>query len=320
MPSVVYLILISSLECLAMSYLPPVDFLIAILWGITLLMAGKYLNAELLSIMLGLNLLLLYGLSGSSNLFFILIIGIPAFIMGQLLIRNRSYYEVQKWGMLTVVLLVSLFLGLAYFSPGNTGPGYRQMEIDQSVAESLKVYEDSGFLTFYAQQGVNPEEMKQDLVLITRWWFMHLPAFYYWVGILSVYLVLVLGEIIGRRWSQPIVGRKPFREEMMPWQLTGVVIAGLSLWLWGWGTANSWYYTGSNLVLIMLPITAYFGLANLVYQRAKLNSNLQRGGLSLIIIATMIVIPPIMIFIALLGLFDSLLDYRKINHEKGDLA
>jgi hypothetical protein len=148
---------------------------------------------------------------------------------------------------------------------------------------------------------------------------MHLPAFLYLEAILAVYLVLSLGELISRNQAKSIIGRKPFRKELMPGQLIGVVIVALSLWLWGRDEMNDLYYLGSNLLLAMLPIAVYYGLANLAYLRSKLNSDLQRWVLSMLIIGAMIFVPPTIIFIALLGLFDSLLDYRKLNHIKEDM-
>jgi Predicted membrane protein (DUF2232) len=309
----IYLVLITSGAGLVMSTVPPLASVSAIIWGVALILGGHLTGRWQLIAVMGSNLLLLYGLSGSSNLFYILIFGFPALAMGLLLNADQGYYQLQKWGMIVALLLVSLFMGLAYYNSGAEGTLWEQAAMDRYVQESVKLSEDSGFIAFYEQQGLGQPEMQADIERAGRWMFMHLPALYYLQAILAVWLVLRLSAYLSRRKGLPILYCKPFREEIMPGQLAWVVIVALVLWLWGRDAMNDWYYMGSNLLLIAVPVTSYYGLAILSYHLAVLKPLSQRWAVSSFIILALLFTPVIVIFVSLLGLFDSLQDYRKLK-------
>jgi hypothetical protein len=317
LPVFINLTLISVLACLFMTYVPAWAFLGGLGWGITLLSGGYYLSAKQLSLIFVLNVLLLIGLAGSSNLFFMLIFGAPALVMGVMLSQKRGYYQLQKWGMFTVVLLVSLFLGLAYFLPASSGSANLQLDMEQYVADTIQIAEDSGLLTLYAQQGISPDELKIDLEQTARWSFMHRPAFYYLEAMLAVCLTLRLSRWVSGRIKKGIeLHKKPFREEMMPWQLAWLVIMALALWLRGRDTMNNVYYVGSNLLVLAAPITFYYGLANLAYLRNRLQPQRRKMATLVLVGLVLIYTIPNFFFICLLGLFDSLIDYRKLSPAK----
>jgi len=311
-----YLTAISSLACLVMSSLPSLAFVSSIVWGISLLLGGYLTSRKNMILIFGLNILLLYGLSGSSNLFFLLIIGTPSFIMGLLLAGQKGYYELQKWGMLTAVLLTSLFMGLTYYNAGEFSIANIQAEYDQAINESVNLSADSEFLKFYEEQGISPEELRSTLTMVARWTIIHLPAYYCIKAILAVYLILILSSYISRKKKLPVLSRKPYREEKMPWQLAWVIIIALSLWLWGKDDMLNLYYLGSNMLVVAAPVTVYYGLAGITYQWSKSTSRGRRWILILLIINILILPLAAIIFIGLLGLFDSLLDYRKLDYKK----
>jgi len=309
-------ILVSSLACLVMSSSPALAFVSGIVWGVSLLLGGYLLSRKNIILIFGLNILLLYGLAGSSNLFFLLIFGIPSFIMGLLLAGQKGYYELQKWGMLTAVLLTSMFIGMTYYYAGEAAITNTQTEIDQYINESVNLSEDSEFLKLYEEQGISPEDIKSSITLAVRWMILLLPALYSIQAILAVYLVLILSAYISRKKRLPILSRKPFREEKMPWQFAWVIIVALSLWLWGRDAMTSQYYIGLNLLVVAIPVTLYYGLAGLAYQWSKTASNRRRWTLSFLILFCLVFPLAAIIFIGLLGLFDSLLDYRELDHKK----
>ena len=145
---------------------------------------------------------------------------------------------------------------------------------------------------------------------------MHLPAYYCIQAILAVYLTLILSSYISRKKKLPILSRKPFREEKMPWQLAWVIIIALSLWLWGKDEMLYLYYLGSNMLVVAAPVTVYYGIAGITYQWSKSTPRGRRWILILLTINIVLLPLAAIIFIGLLGLFDSLLDYRKLDHKK----
>lgn len=316
MPGFVYLILISSTACLVMSSSPSLAFMSGIIWGISLLLGGYFTSRNNMLLIFALNMLLLYGLAGSSNLFFLLIFGMPSFIMGLLLAAQKGYYELQKWGLVSALLLVSVFIGLTYYNAGDVSGNILQTEINMYIEDSVKVAEDRGLLEFYEQQGISPEEMENSLAGAAHWFLMHLPALYYLQSILAVFLVLTLSAYISRKKNLPILTHKPFVEEIMPWQFVWVIIIALALWLWGRDQMTNMYYVGSNLLVIAAPVTLYYGLSSLKYQWRRMTPRGRRWALGIFIINILVFTLPATIFIGIWGLFDSLLDYRKLSHKK----
>lgn len=310
MPVIVYILLVSSLACAAMGLFPSLSFVTGIIWGVSLVIGGYFLNRRHLLMILGLNILLLYGLAGSSILFWLLVFGIPSFIMGLLLADQKGYYELQKWGIFVAVLLTSLFVGLTYDSVKNLSANYIQTEFDQYLSQN------GSLLSMYEEQGVTREEIINSLEEATNWIVMHLPAFYYLQAILAVYLVLLFSSYISQKNKFPILLRKPFREEKMPWQFAWVVIIALSLWLWGRDDMGNPYYIGSNIMLVAAPVTAYYGLSVLAYQWSRIPRRPRRWLAGLFVIIMLLLPLPFIFFIILLGLFDSLLDYRKLDQKK----
>jgi len=299
-----------------MSSLPSLAFVSGIVWGISLLLGGYLTSRKNMILIFGLNILLLYGLSGSSNLFFLLIFGIPSFIMGLLLASQKGYYELQKWGMLTAVVMTSLLIVMIYSNSGEVTISNMQAEVDQYINESVNLSEDSEFLKLYEEQGISPEEIKNTLTIITRWIVIHQPAFYFIQAILAVYFILLFSAYISRQKNLSILSHKPFREEKMPWQFAWVIIIALSLWLWGRDEMMNLYYFGSNILVIATPITLYYGVSGLTYLWRQATPRTRRWALiSLIAICLLLPLAAIF-FIGLLGLFDSLLDYRKLDYKK----
>jgi uncharacterized protein YybS (DUF2232 family) len=130
---------------------------------------------------------------------------------------------------------------------------------------------------------------------------------------------LSISAYISRKRKLGILARRPFREEIMPWQFAWGIILALTLWLMGRDERTNLYYIGSNLLVIAAPITVYYGLSGLAFRWQKLSSRYKRYALTLLIFVGIITTIPAIIFIGLLGLFDSLLDYRKLRYKKEEM-
>jgi len=313
---IIVLLLTTSGACMVMSLLPSLAWLGGIAWGIALFLGGHAVDRRLLVSVAGANVLLLFGLSGNSNLFFIMSIGLPALVMGLLLSDGRDFNEIQNWGVLASVILVILFWSLAQYSDNPSIRFWDQSQMETYVAESLKTSQDMGLVEVYIQQGLSREELEQDIVLAARWLYMHLPALYMINVLFGIWLVLRLGAIIGNRRGMSGLKPKPYAEEMMPWQLSWLVIAALTVWLWGRDEPSNIYYFASNVLAVMIPVTAYFGLAVQAYKLGKMKPQTRRWGWSIFLVAALLFTPLAIVFISFLGLFDSLVDYRKLNQIK----
>jgi len=316
LPAVLNLAILSSLACLAMVSVPLLTFIGALFWGICLLLAGHYLQRSQLLLIFALNLGLIYLLSGDGLLYPLAFFGIPAIIMAFFLSSGKSFYEILRWGMVSVVLSVSLFMGISYWQLGNEGIKMLQKEMQATVQDSIKMSEESGLLDFYEEQGINREDFEASLNGLTQSILNYLPAFLYIQGIMAVYLILYLSSAWAKKRKLGILDRLPFSEEIMPWQLSWLVIAGLACWLLGRDQTPLLYYTGANLLAVTMPITVYYGSSHLAYRLQHMRGKSRKWFIALVIILSLFFTVSAIIFIGLMGLFDSLLDYRKLRSKK----
>lgn len=297
--------------------MPAITTVAAIMWGIALVLGGFFLSNTSLLIIFTLNTLLLYSISGGSNLFFLFCIaGIPALIMGLRLHRKNNYYTLQKWGMVTVTLCITMFLAMVFINSGSNIINDMENISQRYVEESMKWSEDSGIMDFYKDKGVEIGELEESMQLLAEWIVKHLPAFLYLKGIAVVFLILYLAAYISSKRGWECLDKKPYNLEIMPWYFVWIVITGLALWIWGKDEMNSCYYIGSNILLISVPITVYYGMALLVYKIKQVKKKNKKWLITAIIVLALVFPPSLIMFIALLGLFDSLLDYRKLRSNK----
>lgn len=314
-------LLLSLLPVAVMSAVPALVFLLAVLWGAVVILSAFYLSRKQVFIIFIADMVLFYFMGGLINIaFYLSFIGIAVLIMAYLASRGRGYYELQKWGILTAVLSVSAFLGFLYITTGDIGIKEIEQEFTKNFAESIKAYEESDFSEIYARQGITKEKLEQEFMRITGIVARHLPAFYYLQAAVGVFFSLLLASIWSLRRGLIILKRKPFAEEVMPWQLVWIVILGLAFMLAGdrSGETSFLYYAGSNMLAIMFPVSVYYGTAALVYRIQNLPVSTRRWVIVFLLIATLLFSVSILVFAGLVGIFDALLDYRKINRLKED--
>jgi uncharacterized membrane protein YhaH (DUF805 family) len=91
------------------------------------------------------------------------------------------------------------------------------------------------------------------------------------------------------------------------------------LWLAGRYFDHSLAYQGGlNLMVIMAPMAIYFGFSTVSWRVKRLNDRIRKWVAILLVILGIVLLPSALIFLALVGLFDALLDYRKLISGKGE--
>lgn len=310
MPNFMLYLVLSCLTCLAIISAPSLMFILAIIWGIILILTGLETNKRQLTIIFAVNLVLLWFLSGDA---YLLYIGLPSLAMGVKAVdKNSGYYDLLKIGLLTAVAAGTLLLGVFYIS-GDTGINQIEPQINDYVRESLEVYEDSGL--FELEGGINRGEFESSIYQVVHTMVRHLPALYFLQAVLIIVLTLYLASRVARRRGINRLQKQPFIREQMPWQIAWLVIAGLGLWLIG-NNESTTRLIGSNLLAVMTPVLAYFGLSVLAYKLKRLARPKKTVITALVVVTGIILTLPAIIFLTLLGLFDSLIDYRKLRTDK----
>lgn len=299
---------------LLMAVLPFLTIVTAILWGCSLLLGALYLDRRGLIAVIIINIIIISSLTGLENtIFYLCFFIIPAVVVSLGAQQGSEYYQLQRWGVITAVLAVSLLLGWVYYSTGDLGIAQMEQEMAGQVEETMKYYEDAGLMDLYKEQGVSPEEVKDALLAFMGLAVRHLPALYYLQAIMAVFFIIFLASFWCQKRNLNRLIRKPFDQEIMPWQMAWVVIAGLILWLWGRDQLSAIYYIGSNILLISVPIALYYGLTAVVYKIKQFKSGTRRITVIVFVVLSLLFTASAIIFLTVIGLFDSLLDYRRLR-------
>lgn len=310
----VKIVLWTSSLALLMAVLPFLTIVAAILWGCSLLLAALYLDLRRLIVVIIINLIIVFSLSGLEQMAYLLgFFIIPAVALSIGAQQGREYYQLQRWGVIIAILAITLLLGGLYYSTGDPGMAQLEQEMAVQVEETIKYYEDAGLLSIYEEQGISAEEVKEALVSFMSVAMRHLPAFYYLQAIMAVFFMLFLASFWCQKRNLNRLIREPFDQEIMPWQMAWVVIIGLALWLWGRDQLSTIYYMGSNILLITVPIALYYGLAAVVYKIRQYQKRTRRMMVIVLVFLSLLFTASAIIFFTIIGLFDSLLDYRRLR-------
>jgi hypothetical protein len=130
---------------------------------------------------------------------------------------------------------------------------------------------------------------------------------------MAVFFMLFLASFRCQKRNLNRLIRKPFDQEIMPWQMAWAVILGLALWLWGRDQLSTIYYIGSNILLLTVPIGLYYGLAAVVYKIRQYKQRTRRIMVIVLAVLSLLFTASAIIFFTVIGLFDSLLDYRRLR-------
>lgn len=314
MPLFVKIVLGTSSLAVLMALLPFLTVVVAILWGCSLLLAALNLDQKRLITVIIINIIIVLSLSGlEETLFLLAFFIIPAVVISLGAQQDRDYYQLQRGGVTVAVIAISLLLGGLYYSTGDMGMVQLEQEIAAQVEDIVEYYDDVGLMNIYEEQGISAQELKEALVSFMGAAVRHLPAFYYLQAIMAVFFMLFLASFWCQKRNLNRLIRKPFDQEIMPWQMAWVVILGLALWLWGRDQLSTVYYIGSNILLLTVPIALYYGLAAVVYKIRQYKQRTRRIMVIVLAVLSLLFTASAIIFFTVIGLFDSLLDYRRLR-------
>jgi len=320
MAAFILFLLLSCSLAFIMAAWPAIIPLVVILWGAVLITAGLYLKRTQLLVLFLANIAVLFSVGGLTAVFVMTIGGLAIMVMSYVAWRGGYYYQLQKAGIAIAVVGLSLFLGLMYFQIHDTWERDLQSGINEYIDQTMQSYEQSGLAKIYADQGITKEEVIQKAREFSRTTVRHMWAICYLQVIMTVFFALLLASFINRKSPDERLKKKPYSQEIMAWQLVWLVIAGLALCVWGNKQGNGLFYVGSNILVVLLPITVYYGLAAVIYKIRQMRDTTQRWFIIALVVLSTIFLPSALIFFSIFGMFDALLDYRKLRIKKGDLA
>lgn len=288
---------------------PAMSMILALLWGALLIAAGTHLDKRKLLALFLSNTIVIAAIGGVGNLLYLLaFFGMPAMVMGFLTLTMKNYYITRRWGVAALTVGVGLYLGALYYFSGTT---YLAQQVNDMVAQASGYYDTQSWISLYEQIGLTEVQVKQGLENMAANFLHHLPAIFYVQGILAVFLMLWLASFF--TWNQLAIrlNKRPFAQELMPWELVWLVNLGLALWLYGWDERGLIYYAGSNILVVMAVISFYYGLASVVFRLRHEKGRGRSWMVFLLVILALFFPMSALGFLCILGIFDSLLGLRK---------
>jgi hypothetical protein len=309
----------TSLLCLVLTKIDVLSFVFIIIWGTLLLLSALELPRTQVFLIFLLNMFIItWGMGLYAAYFYLAGFGLPVLVMCVFIAENKDYYTVRKSGLIAAAAGISLYLIIVYLLTGSIGIADFQAMLRNSVNESLEWYRNLGVLDNLASNGISEETLRLQLDSMAQTLPQYLPSYYYLQSLVTVFFTLLLTSRINMNDAKKRLNKQPYFLDIMPWQLVWLVIIALALLLWGRNHQTLAYLAGANALAIMVPIAIYFGFCSLNWRLKSVKASTRKWVVALIVILSIFFIPSALTFLALIGLFDSLIDYRKLRSRKGE--
>ncbi|MDR1615928.1 MAG: YybS family protein [Syntrophomonadaceae bacterium] len=308
----------TSLLCLVLIRIDVFSFVFVIIWGVLLLLSAFELPRTQVFLIFLLNMVLItWGMGLYAAYFYLAAFGLPVLTMCVLIVENKDYNTIRTCGMIAAVTGISLYLIITYALTGSIGITDLQAVLHNSVNETLEWYKNWGILDNLAANGLNEESLRFQFETMAQTLPQYLPSYYYLQSLFTAFFVLLLANRINLHNAEKYLTKQPYFLDIMPWQLVWLVIIALALLLGGRNHNTSVYLAGANVLAVMVPTAIYFGFCALSWRLRMLKASTKKWAVAVIVILSIFFIPSALTFLALIGLFDSLIDYRKLRSQKG---
>lgn len=181
-------------------------------------------------------------------------------------------------------------------------------EAEKTVQQVLATYESMQLLDNLLPAGMTAEAYKTEILSAFR---TLLPAFFILTAMLMAACNYLFAVLILRRLRLPVRPLPPFRNWHLPWWLVWGVIIALGTLFFG----NRWNHeallmVAQNILYVFAPISLLAGISLLafIYHQFGLGTGGKVLFWLLFILFSTFTVP----FAAFLGVFDMVIDYRKI--------
>ncbi|MGE5405927.1 MAG: DUF2232 domain-containing protein [Candidatus Saccharibacteria bacterium] len=303
--------------CLGIIRIPNLESIWAIMVIVLLVVAARRGRAWLLIMLVAVCAVAIPSY-GYHSLAFLLVSAIPGTAMGLGIRRWPRFSQIMALGFVGAAAGLGIWWLYLYTHGANVGMHW----FEQLFAEAGKAFLASPEVKdAIAQQNLTMDQMqmlfKEASARLARVRY----GFYIMQEWIKVFVALLIVRVLSNSEEQLTI--RPFSQQQMAWQLDYLIISAFALILAGGQWGLKWAeLAGSNVIFILAPITVYYGLAVAFFHLSNWKMNFWLiVGLSLflpLLIMTPVFLPQFLIFFAVLGIFDPLLDYRNFEHEKED--
>lgn len=302
---------LAALLALIGMYLPPLRLVTDVIWTIPIVVLIIRHDLKTGAISLTVAALLVMMLSDPIQAgFLVLQFGSIGLLYGISLKRNVLPGKIILGGSLVAVAAQLVIFFLLSRATGFSLVGFEE-GMKAQVAPTIQLYERLGLTSHYANQGISEKMLRDSMLEMIRWMKLLLPGMLITASVVAALFNYLVVVIVLRKLRFPVKPLPPFREWQLPWYCAWGVIVGLGLLLGGdyyrWAVAGA---AGKNILLIYSPFLFVFGLsvATYFYKTWKLPGIAK----AIIVVLAIMNIPLAVMVVTSLGLFDSLLNYRRL--------
>jgi hypothetical protein len=191
--------------------------------------------------------------------------------------------------------------------------GLWQQGLAGGIEATMDLYHQFGLVETMARQGVGPEQLRDSMTKMAEHLGRLFPSLVVWEVVAAVVIAYLLSRWLVSRW-RPVPALGAFSTWQLPWPFAWGVITGLAALLWGdWqGTALA-VTVGENILASYLPLLLVTGLEVVCYLWRHLPLPVLVKGL--VLVSLFFYLPVGGLMLVLLGLFDPLLNFRRLAPE-----
>lgn len=236
--------------------------------------------------------------------------GLAALVFGYAFKKELSPGITVLAGGFTAAVGTGLMLLFAFLIMGGTSLDFG--EVESMVDQVLSFYEKTGLINLMLTQGMTVAELRSQLMQMMGLVLALVPGSMVLGSLFGAGITYLLARGVLKRMGYAFQPLPPFRAWQMPWWTVYGLILGLALLLGGDYLGGDIYSTiGKNILFIYLPLLLLNGLSVLVYFYYRFTlTPFTKVFLVTLILINLPVITPLFV---LIGAFDPLFNYRKIQ-------
>lgn len=287
-------------------YAFPVKFLVDYIWGIPLIIIVKKYNLRIGFLTLATTFFITWLLTDPVMTLLLIVELAPLALVYALLFK----YEVSPGAILlsgVVIALVSdllTILGYLYLARVNFIP-----------SEEVLRMQAQQFVDMYIKMGLSAVQAKQLMDTVIKLTLILIPSTLAIVAIIRAFLTYIVATRILRKMNFRVATLPPFSQWRLPWYSIWSLILGLGMSLVGDQYKIKLVAdVGKNLVFVVLPLFLVIGIA--VISHFFKTWQIPPWFKVLLVITAFINFSASLVVLVFIGLFDSVLSFRKWTRPK----
>jgi uncharacterized protein YybS (DUF2232 family) len=293
-------------------YIPLFQFITVLIWLVPIVVVAvrKGFNISILALTTACILLMFLAPVWGAFLYIVQFAGL-GLVFSYYFHKKESFSKILMVGTIVVAISTVIIFLISFWVTGVNLTDIH-ISIEETANTVIAAYENMGLLDTFQEQGLTQEEIKKTITSMVSLVARLMPATMVIYGMAVAFLSYFIIRMTLQKLSLPVSEIPVFHKWQIPWYFVWGVIIGLALILYAdftqWETGST---IGMNIIYLYLPVLLIQGLSVAIFFYKKWNMHILLKVLLLAIIV--LNIPVTLMLLLILGLFDPLFNYRKIE-------